>query len=191
MEPTTPTPAQRLTLLKQQIKNCIVSETFQLPLHTYTKRFNFGTLSYELCRKGSMVVSLSTIGTLTRLLEIVEIVSALLEKEEFITKRNLYYKLVHYYRHYTLVDDDIELLSFNTGLEREDMRIVSSSRCLLLGALILHVDNTQLVCHSHLITYVSSFRTLKAVQTTCKMLFIVEKESALHQIIQEVSSHTG
>jgi DNA topoisomerase VI subunit A len=121
----------------------------------------------------------------------VEIVCALLEKEEFITKRNLYYKLVHYYRHYSLVDDDIELLSFNTQLERQDMRIVSSSRCLLSGTVTLHIDNTQLACQGHLITHVSSFRALKGVETVCKTLFIVEKESALHQITQEASSHTG
>lgn len=120
-----------------------------------------------------------------------EIVCALLEKEEFITKRNLYYKLVHYYRHYSLVDDDIELLSFNTQLERQDMRIVSSSRCLLSGTVTLHIDNTQLACQGHLITHVSSFRALKGVETVCKTLFIVEKESALHQITQEASSHTG
>jgi DNA topoisomerase VI subunit A len=179
-----PSPAHKLALLKEQIRDCIVSETFQLPLHTYSKRFNFATLSYENCRKSRMVVSLNTIGTLTRLLEIAEVVGALMEKEEFITKRNLYYKLIHYYRNYSLVDDDIELLAFNTGLEREDLRIVSSSRCLLLGGVTLHIDQTQLVCQPNLITHVSSFRTLRAVETTCSTLFIVEKESALHQITQ-------
>jgi DNA topoisomerase VI subunit A len=63
-----------------------------------------------------------------------------MEKGEFITKRNLYYKLIHYYKAYGLVDDDIELITFNIDATREELHIVSSSRCLLLGNMTLYID---------------------------------------------------
>lgn len=62
------------------------------------------------------------------------------DKRELITKRNLYYKLVHYYKVYSAVDYDIELLALNAKAVREDLFIVSSSRCILLGNVTLKLD---------------------------------------------------
>ncbi len=66
--------------------------------------------------------------------------STLAEKGEFITKRNLYYKLIHYYKVYAGVDNDIEFLTLNLNAVREDLYIVSSSRCILLGNVKLKLD---------------------------------------------------
>lgn len=63
----------------------------------------------------------------------------LIEKGEIITKRNLYYKLVRYYQdRYNQVDYDLELLSSNLKVNREDLKIFSSSRCLLFGHLTIN-----------------------------------------------------
>ena len=39
------------------------------------------------------------------------IVKYLLLENKFITKRNLYYQLVQYYLHYSVIDDDILILT--------------------------------------------------------------------------------
>lgn len=64
----------------------------------------------------------------------------LLEKGEFITKRALYYKLVHYYQNYSTVDSDLDLLAANLALPREELGVISSSRCVCLGSLLLILD---------------------------------------------------
>lgn len=123
----------KLRNLKETIKETILQGTFCLPLYTFTKEFSFDSLRYENIPKKRIAFNLETVSCLARLLEIVEISIGLVEKGEYITKRNLYYKLVHYYKIYSLIDSDIDLLTFNLNIVREDLHIVSSSRCLVFG----------------------------------------------------------
>ena len=57
------------------------------------KVFDFHSLSIIPKKKQQYLLNTKTIPILVRLLEIVEISLELLEKEQIITKRNLYYKL--------------------------------------------------------------------------------------------------
>ena len=63
--------------------------------------------------------NLKTLPLLLRLLEIIEVSLDQLEKGQIITKRNLYYKLGKYYAgKYNLIDNDLDILSFNTQLTK-------------------------------------------------------------------------
>jgi DNA topoisomerase VI subunit A len=59
---------------------------------------------------------------------------------KIITKRNLYYKLVHYYSTYDKIDQDLEALGYNLNLPKEQLCIVSSSRTLILGDITCRFD---------------------------------------------------
>ncbi len=93
---------------------------------------------------------------MARLLEIVEIVVGLVEGEQIITKRNLYYKLVRYYQNrYVQVDEDLDLLCFNLSTTREQIRVFSSSRCLLSG--YLTIKSVNITCLPEAITNIPLF----------------------------------
>ena len=108
-----------LTAFKASIRECVLSPNNQLPLKSVEKVFDFSTISYRLKPQKEMVLTLKSVCLVTRLLEIVEVSLELLRKGQIITKRNLYYKLVHYYSHkYNLVDSDLDLLCSNLSLSR-------------------------------------------------------------------------
>ena len=46
------------------------------------------------------------------------IIKYLLLENKFITKRNLYYQLIQYYLNYSLIDDDILILTNTLKIER-------------------------------------------------------------------------
>jgi DNA topoisomerase VI subunit A len=63
-----------------------------------------------------------------RLVEILTIVRNLLLNNKFITKRNLYYQLVKYYKHYITIDSDITVICDTLRVERRALNIMASSR---------------------------------------------------------------
>lgn len=84
-----------------------------------------------------------------------------------------------------MVDTDIELLAFNIGVLRDDLRILSSSRCIILGDLTLELDHDPIYCSSKMISNVTCYKKITGLTTKSKNLMIIEKESALYQINQQ------
>lgn len=82
---------------------------------------------------------------------------------------------MNYYKTYPLVDTDIELLAFNIGVLRDDLHILSSSRCIILGDLTLELDHDSLVCSSKMISNVTCYRKITGLKTKSKNLMIIEK----------------
>jgi len=72
-----------------------------------------------------------------------------------------------------MVDSDIEILSFNLQITREDMHIVSSSRCLLFGNVELYLDGNILKCQPLIISNVPVYRHILKPVTACKNLIIL------------------
>ena len=135
-----------------------------------------------------MEISFKTMPTLTRLLEIVEVCLELDEKGEIITKRNMYYKLGKYYAgRYPQIDNDLKLLSFNTKLASQQLRVFSSSKCLLFGSLILNHNGHPLVCDPNIIMNIPLAEIIGPAESQCKKMVIVEKESAMYQIHQDMT----
>lgn len=115
-------------------------------------------------------------------------VEELLNKGQIITKRNLYYRLAKYYAgKYSLIDSDLELLCFNLGTTRDCLKIFSSSKCLLFGAVSLSLDGHRLECSSGRVTNIPIAEQMAVVSTPCQRLVIVEKESAIYQLHQELT----
>lgn len=152
------------------------------------KVFDFGKLAMTHQKTQPLTINFKTVPTLVRLLEIVETSLELVEKGEIITKRNLYYKLGKYYAgRYTQIDSDLELLSFNTQLTKQELRVFSSSKCLLFGSLILSHNGHPLACNPLIITNVPLAEFIGPAETQCKRMVVVEKESAMYQIHQDMS----
>ena len=74
----------------------------------------------------------------------------------------------------------------NLSITRDQLRIVSSSRCLVFGRLSIKNQHDNLICSPQFITNVSTNLNQFQVQTSCKILLVVEKESALYQIHQRL-----
>lgn len=166
---------EKLAWLKEDIAQAIIKQTFAPELFTYYKEFSFDTLRYENYRRGRTAINLGSVFSIARLLEIIEVVMTLAKKGECITKRNLYYKLIHYYKCYKQVDLDIEILTLNLNVSREELMIMSSSRCLLIGNVVLELDGNEIVCTEKVITSINSFRKVGKIETKCKNILIIEK----------------
>ena len=166
---------EKLANMKEDIAQAIVRQTFAPELFTYYKEFSFDTLRYENYRRGRIVINLGSVYSIARLLEIIEVVMLLAKKGECITKRNLYYKLIHYYKCYKQVDLDIEILTLNLNVSREELMIMSSSRCLMIGNVVLELDGNEVVCTEKVITSINSFRKVGKVETKCRNMLIIEK----------------
>ena len=166
---------EKLLSMKEDIAKAIVRQTFAPELFTYYKEFSFDTLRYENYRRGRIVINLGSVYSIARLLEIIEVVMLLTKKGECITKRNLYYKLIHYYKCYKQVDLDIEILTLNLNVSREELMIMSSSRCLMIGNVVLELDGNEVVCTEKVITSINSFRKVGKVETKCRNMLVIEK----------------
>jgi DNA topoisomerase VI subunit A len=155
--------------------------------------FNFESFSYENKPRQKIAISMCSIKLVARLLEIVQIALQLQQSGESITKRNLYYKLIAYYASkYYLLDSDLDLLCCNLALGRDHINIVSSSRCLLFGEVLLRHSHGTILCQHRTITSITTHLSQFEVQTSGKVLLIVEKESALYQIHQQfLKRHEG
>jgi DNA topoisomerase VI subunit A len=102
------------------------------------------------------------------------VVLRLLASQQVITKRNLYYKLIHYYANkYAMVDSDIEIICFNVGITREQLGILSSSKCLIMGSLVVKYRNNELRCQPTIITNIPTSDDISISSTSCKILIIV------------------
>ena len=87
----------------------------------------------------------------------------------------MYYKLIQYYKCYKQVDLDIEILTLNLNVSREELMIMSSSRCLMIGNVVLELDGNEVVCTEKVITSINSFRKVGKVETKCRNMLIIEK----------------
>lgn len=178
---------QKLQKFKEWVREGLLSKDTHFQIKIYEKIFNFELFTFENKPKQNVTVSMSSIKMIVRLLQIVEIVLQLFQKDESITKRNLYYKLINYYSSkYYQVRLDLEVICMNLSITRDQLRIVSSSRCLVFGHLCIKNQGDNLVCSTQLITNVSTNIKHFEVQTSCKILLVVEKESALYQIHQKL-----
>jgi hypothetical protein len=181
-------PLQQLQAFKAAIRDALLAGRSSLPIWAPQKAFDFTSLGYVVRRKQQLRLSPKSVGVLARLLEIGEVAAELMAGGQIITKRNLYYRLAKYYAgRYELIDSDLELLCFNAGLSRQQLGVFSSSRCLLFGELALSHNSTILRCSPFLITNVPLTQTLGIPETQCRRLVIVEKESAMYHLQQELS----
>lgn len=148
---------QKLQKFKEWVREGLLSKDTHFQIKTYEKIFNFELLCYENKPKQNVTVSMSSIKMIVRLLQIIEIVLKLFHNDESITKRNLYYKLINYYSSkYYQVSFDLQIICMNLSITRDQLRIASSSRCLVFGHLCIKKSGDNLVCSPQFITNVST-----------------------------------
>lgn len=173
---------------KEGIREAILKGSTTLPISSVTKTFDFDQLCHLLKAKQKLSLNMKTLPLVGRLLEVVEVVEEQLSKGQMITKRNLYYRLAKYYAgKYSLIDSDLELLCFNLDTTRECLKIFSSSKCLLFGTVSFSLDGHRLECSSGTVSNIPIAEEMTVVSTPCRRLVIVEKESAIYQLHQELT----
>ena len=119
---------QKITKLLLEIKLCLKTGKFNLPLIRCSWKFDFDKKTLVRADPINIVFKKSNITLVLRIVEILTIVRDLLSNNKYITKRNLYYQLVKYYAYYAILDHDLHIICDSLKVERSALNIIVSSK---------------------------------------------------------------
>ncbi len=122
---------RKINKLLLEIKKCLKTGQFELPLVRCSREFNFSRKIMSRRDPTPITFKKTSVSTVLRVVQILTIVHNLLLNSKFITKRNLYYQLVKYYPYYGILDGDLQMICDSMKIERSNLNIIVSSKLQL------------------------------------------------------------
>jgi len=121
-----------------------------------------------------------------RLLKVVQLVLTLLRTRKISTMRDVYYMDCRLFQSQTKSDRSIELLARCFNTPRYGLNIVSFSRGILCGAILLkEKDGQWMDCSSSPVTMPSCMHTIEINADNTSAVFVLEKECIFRRLIND------
>jgi hypothetical protein len=121
-----------------------------------------------------------------RLLKVVQLVLTLLRTRKISTMRDVYYMDCRLFQSQTKSDRSIELLARCFNTPRYGLNIVSFSRGILCGAILLREKDGQWMdCSSSPVTMPSCMHTIEINADNTSAVFVLEKECIFRRLIND------
>ncbi|RWS23644.1 meiotic recombination protein SPO11-like protein, partial [Leptotrombidium deliense] len=138
----------------------------------------------HVCQNPTKFVSIK-LTKQARLLALLVRILELLKSNNFVTKRQLFYEMQDLFSTQSNVDELVDDIGCVTGLKRYQLHIYPSSKGLVAGSLLIHMDNQiiDVSTLSHGFAIPTCVNNIEMCTSDAKFILLVEKESIFSRLL--------